>query len=553
MSSPMTETELQNILQELLTEVEMEHEFVEFKLSDKRYFGEYLSALSNGACLKNKDFGFLVFGVEDKTGKILGTTVSEGDLNKIGIKKMLEPRIYYSTHQFFYQNKKIILVKIDAAKGQPTYFSGKAYARIGEHKTSFKNLSENQIRKIYNSTIDWSAHIVNDATFEDLDEIAVIKACEKIREQKPNLRSIKDPKTLLNKARITLDNKITRASLILLGKPESTRFLSPSTAEIIHRLVDWSLAPNEVTGKHFGPPFFLTVNDVWKNIRNNKIKIFASTNLLPDIVDKYDEEPILEALNNCIAHQDYNEKSRIILQEKPDMLTFESAGGFFEGKVEDYVIEGTKTPKKYRNWFLASAMRELGMIDIYGSGINKIYRYQFRKFFPAPDYKSDNEMVSVTIYGKIINENFSRILMKNRDLDLTSVILLDHVQKGIKLTDDAAKLLRKKGFIEGKKPNYFISAEIAEMVEEKAKYIKNKALDKDYYKSLILKFIDQYKSATRKELDDLLMEKLSEILSNQKKKKKIDNLIQEMSKKDKTIKNVANKWVRTCPKKLGEN
>ena len=72
---------------------------------------------------------------------------------------------------------------------------------------------------------------------------------------------------------------------------------------------------------------------ILENIRNDKIKIFTN-NLFPDIADKYDEEAILEAINNCIAHQDYYEGSRIIVYEKPDMLIFESVGSFLKEKLK---------------------------------------------------------------------------------------------------------------------------------------------------------------------------------------------------------------------------
>lgn len=545
----MTETELRQLLKEILKEDE--NEFVELKLSQKEDFGQYVSALSNGACLMNKDFGYLIFGINNKTKKIEGTKISEGDLKRAALVKLIEPKIDYFLHSFYQENKKIILVKISAARGQPTYFKGQAYARIGEDKTSLKNLTNEQIKKIYNSTTDWSAQIVENATFEDLDIRAVKKACKKIKEKKRHLLNQNNPEILLDKARITIDGKITNTALILLGKPESIHFLSPAQAEIIHKLVDWKLAPNEITSKYFHPPFLLTLNDVWKGIRNNKIKIFASTNLFPDIADKYDEEPILEALNNCLAHQDYTENKRIILYEKPDLLTFESAGSFFEGRVEDY-IDGTKTPKRYRNKFLADAMRELDMIDIEGSGINKIYLSQRKKFFPSPDYKTDNNEVSVTIYGKIIDEKFSQILMEKDDLNLSSVVLLDHVQKGLKITKDGADLLKKQKLIEGRKPKYFIAARIAEATDQKEKYIKNRAFDKYHYKALILQFLGKFKEASRKEINNLLFDKLSDILSIEQKKKKIDNLLYEMASKDKSIKNSGSdrspQW-----RKLGEN
>ena len=83
----MTKIELQKLFKELLEEAE--NEFIEYKLSDKTSFGEYLSALSNGACLRNKDFGYLLFGVNNKTKKIEGTEVKKSELERAKIRALL--------------------------------------------------------------------------------------------------------------------------------------------------------------------------------------------------------------------------------------------------------------------------------------------------------------------------------------------------------------------------------------------------------------------------------------------------------------------------------
>ncbi len=563
----MTEAELQSLLTNLLENNNEFEGFVEFKTNNDKGLGDYISALSNDACLRNKEFGFLIFGVNDNK-EIVGTKLNLHEINKIVSRKSGEasdqnlelylrtkailPKIDFEFFHFKARKKdgnmaSIALVRIPAAKGEPTLFEGKGFCRINESKTALANLSQKQIKKIYNSGADWSAEIVKEASFKDLDEKAVELACEKIIKKTPSLSEYKNsPQILFDKARITLNGKITRASLILLGKPETVGFLSPANIEILHKRIGWTTTTNEITARDFGLPFFLTVNDFWKNIRNDKIKIFTN-NLFPDIADKYDEEAILEAINNCIAHQDYYEGSRIIVYEKPDMLIFESVGSFFEGKVEDY-IQGTKPPQNYRNYFLANAMRALDMIDIHGSGINKIYRAQRKKLFPMPDYKTTDEEVSVTIYGKTIDDNFARILKEHPNLDLTSAVLLDHVQKNIPITGDAAKMLKKKGFIDGRKPKYFISAKIAQMLDsvtgnsdEKIRYSRNKGLDDYHYKQLILKYLERFNSASRRDIDDFLIPKLPEILLPEQKKRKVNNLLTQMSIKDKIIKNIGTK------------
>lgn len=83
----------------------------------------------------------------------------------------------------------------------------------------------------------------------------------------------------------------------------------------------------------------------------------------------------------------------------------------------------------YRNQFLANAMVNLNMIDTVGGGIRRVYNIQKGKFFPLPDYDlNDDNRVKVTLYGKIIDENYSKILFEKTNLGIDKVMLLDRVQ-----------------------------------------------------------------------------------------------------------------------------
>lgn len=547
----MNETELQQLTKEIIKELENdgESEYLERKTSDSRFFGEYISALSNGACLRNKDFGYLIFGIDDKN-QVVGTELKKANLERVGIKTKFKPKNDYLCYSFSYQNKPIILVKIPSSKGEPTLYNEKAYVRIGEDKTSLKNLSSEQIRKIYNSSIDWSALTSDSATINDLDEFALKKAREKFKEKRENSSYLKeidtwDNKTFLSKAGVMINEKITNAALILLGKRESIQYLKNySNAEI-----SWRLETIEENAyEHFYPPFLLSTSELWKRIRNTKYKLFPANELLSREVNKYDEETILEAIYNCIAHQDYFLNSRIIVREKADKLIFENAGNFFSGKAEDYVT-GEKIAYNHRNLCLTNAMVNFGMIDKIGFGIRKMFLGQRNKYFPLPDYnKSTKETVVLEIYGRVIDEKFSQILMDKTDLDLRSIIALDKVQKNNPLTNEEVNLLKKQNLLEGRKPNYFIAAEIASITNQKERYIKNKAFDNNHYKAMILQFINKYKKAYRKEIDELIIDKLSEILTFEEKKRKVTNLLYEMSKKDKSIKNLGTNrnplWVK---------
>lgn len=539
----MNNEQLTSLLEELVA-FPAESEWVEFKLNKgsitNEQIGEYISAMSNGATITNKPYGYLVWGVHDGSHTIKGTNFSfngakQGNQDlELWLRNLLYPKINFEIFEFNYFSKQIVLLRIPSAKGEPTHFQKKAYIRIGSNKTDLRNFPE-YIRQIYNSLADWSSAIIEDASIADLDSEALKVARVKFKER--NTRSSFyeeidgwDDSTFLDKAKINIKGKITNASIILLGKEEASHFLLPALSEIT-----WKLETEEKAYEHFGPPLLINTTRVLQQIRNVKYKFFPDNELLSITVNKYDTRSILEAMHNCIAHQDYSLNSRIIVTEKIDKLIFSNAGSFFEGCPEDYTA-GDKTPERYRNFWLANAMVTLGMIDRLGYGIHSIYQSQRQRFFPMPDYLlSERNKVILQIYGHAIDENYTKLLIERKDLPLEKVVLLDKVQKNQSITDTAANILRKQKLIEGRKPNYFVAASIAEATDDKASYIKNKAFDKFYYKKLVIEFIKKYKKASREDIDKLLMDKLSNVLNDSQKRNKIRNLLYEMSKKDKTI------------------
>ncbi len=182
----------------------------------------------------------------------------------------------------------------------------------------------------------------------------------------------------LNRTKLTVDGGISRAALLLLGRPESSHLLLPHPAQMT-----WKLEGPERAYEHFSPPFLLNTTALYRRIRNIQMRILPDDELLAIELAKYDQKIVLEALHNCIAHQDYTRNGRITVIEQPDRLILENEGVFFEGQPGDY-IAGHKTPRRYRNPFLAQAMAELNMIDTMGYGIHEMYMGQRRRYFRCP-------------------------------------------------------------------------------------------------------------------------------------------------------------------------
>ena len=528
----------EKIVQMLVT---FENEVVEFKEARSNYhfndIGKYFSALSNEANLRGLQEAWLIFGISDDK-KILGT-----DFRKQGGLQNLKKEIINGTNERLtfmeiytinLEKCRVIAFQIPPAiRGIPTTWQGAAYAR--EHE-SISPLPMNKVDLIRSQIgMDWSKEIVENATLEDLDKEAVKKARELFSKRQSDrkkaqeiLRKLSDIE-VLNKAGITIKGKITRTALLLLGKSESSYFFDGFIPRITWTLynADYSVK----TYEHFDMPLLLAVDQVYSRIRNVKYRYIAGQQtLFPDEVDQYEPELIKEIINNCIAHQDYRLRGKINVEEFEDKLIFINEGGFIPETIEQALEPGYKPPY-YRNVFLCNAMVNLYMIDTNSMGIPMMYQIQRDKCFPLPTYDLNTiNRVKVIVYGKILDKNYTQLLHSNGDLDIQTVFLLDKVQKGQTISKESFKKLKRQGLVEGRYPNLFVSFKVANSVGQKANYIRNKGLDDDICKQLIIKALEAMGEASKQDLMEILEKALPDVLSEDQKSKKVSNLLQAMKK-----------------------
>ncbi len=529
----MTPDELSRLLQELITQ--WENECVEFKEANDNLktseIGKYFSALSNEANLRNSRGGWLVFGIRNRDREIVGTSFRQDHVRLHGLKQDIaqgtDPSSSFrEIHEIFTDHGRVLLLEIPAApKGIPIAWNGHYYARNGESLAALSVDKQDEIRR-QEADQDWSAIVVPDATADDLDPAALDRTRkilgDKFSERLPET-TVQDwgIDALLDKAKLTIRGKVTRAALLLLGRPESTHLLNPFVAEL-----SWKLEGDEQDYEHFHPPFLLETSRLYNRIRNIRLRLERPGELIPIEFPKYDQRIVLEALHNCIVHQDYTRNERILVIERPGELVFQNAGSFFQGKPEDYILEN-RTPTRYRNRFLAEAMVNLRMIDTMGFGIREImFRGQMRRFLPMPDFDlRDPSSVVLRLPGRFIDENYSHLLLTIDDLTLTEAMALDRVQKGLPPSEPMLRSLRKRGLIEGRRPSLHISAKVAAATGDKAGYIRTRGQDDSHYRQLIVDYLENFGEASRKDIRELLMEKLPEVLTAQQKENKIHTLL----------------------------
>jgi ATP-dependent DNA helicase RecG len=565
----MTPAELQAKLTEFLS-LPAETEWLEFKEAkngfDSDDLGKYFSALSNEANLKGQAFGWLIFGVKDKPipRSIVGSQFRPRRPDLDSLKREIavhtgQGLTFEEIYELDTTHGRVVMFQIPAAlRGMPTSWKKHFYGR--DHN-SLVGLNLQEIERIRSQVAhqDWSAAICDGATLDDLDPAALRTARQRYRDKNPSLAAELDgwsAETLLNKAKLSVDGRITRTAIILLGRPESDHFLQGS-----HPQLSWILKDRdglERDYKHYGPPFLLAVDAVLGQIRNLTCRVLPWGTLFPVELLQYDPWVLRETLHNAIAHQDYAISGRINVVEFEDRLVVANMGVFLPGDVES-VIRRDAPFSVYRNSFLAQAMVNLQMIDTIGSGIKRIFQAQKKRSFPMPDYDlSDPNEVKVVISNKILNERYTQMLLARADLDLWDVIALDKVQKKKPLTDAEFKSVKGKKLVEGRRPNLFVSAEVAAATDTVEDYLNKRGIDKAYCKKMVVDLLERKEEAIREDIDGLLRNKLSNVLTEDQKSNFIRNLLQEM-RHEGTIERIGPqagpgaRWVLSKPPEETEN
>lgn len=500
--------------------------------------GKYISGMANIACVKYREYAYLVLGVADGTWEPVGTNLrmQAAKINnqdyQLWLRKLIEPHIRFEFEEFDYNGKHIVIFEIPAAVGEPVKFKNVAYIRINSNLTGLNDFTD-YIRQIYSSHQDWSAQIVKDASFDDLDPVAITRARELYIDKHPHLSddvASWDDQTFLNKAKITRNGKITNTAIILLGKEESEVLISPAVSKI-----RWILKGADGVERDYrilSCPMVLAIDKVFNLIRNLKYRYINPNlkTLFPEEIDTYDPYVIREAINNAVAHQDYSKSGVVNVVEFEDRLLFTNLGSFIPGSIQA-VLQADSPWEKNRNRFLGDAMVELKMVDTIGSGIKKMFRLQKGRLFPMPDYDFKDGRVSLTVYGRILDMNYTSILLQNTDISLEDAEMLNRIQLKKPLTDFEIAHLRKRHLVEGRKNALVLAKPLAQAAGKKIEYSKHKGLSNKVCESILLEALRDHGSLSRKEINDLLIPSLSDMLSRQQKYDKISNLLRGMKER----------------------
>ena len=542
----MTSKELQQYLLREFPQENARCEWKEMKNLKNSFAGdEKNDVISYISAIANMEGGHLVIGVRDKSLEIIGTDLNKFNLNaQTAVLKLLEHCTNLSSEgldieEYVTEDEHKVVWIIHIPKHlprRPVFAHRKAWQRVED---SLIEMTQERLAVILDEPVyeanDWSAEIVPNATIDDLDELAVAKA--RIMFKKVHASNIPaaevdawSTEDLLSNSGIMSEGKLTRAAIILLGKPVSVFKLRPAVVE-----VTWTLRDERqdvVDYEHFTVPFILTVDKILSKIHNLTMRELPGGTLFPETMKQYDDYTIREALHNAIAHQDYTLQQRINFVENPGYLYYANGGSFIPGSLQK-ALE-TKGPQRhFRNEWLCRAMVNFNMIDTVSRGIKKMFNEQRLRHFPMPDYDIDllNKEVGVTIYGNTINEKYTQLLKHNETLSLEDCILLDAVQKGHRIPEEHAVDLLNRGLLEGDPSEYGISLDIAKKTKQLPDYTRNRGLAKEKMMQMILQYLQNAGTigAKRDSIYEYIKDVMPQMKTHEQKLRMLGDMLNALS------------------------
>lgn len=143
---------LEHIVRTLIS-YDVEQEWFEFKVNwfEPDKIGEYISALSNVAAMLGIDQAYMVWGIDNDTHDIVGTTINQhrsitNEPLEHYLSRKLNPHVLFVFYDLMIDEKRVVVLSIPAAKQVPTAFDGIRYYRIGSSKVNLNKYPEIEVK-----------------------------------------------------------------------------------------------------------------------------------------------------------------------------------------------------------------------------------------------------------------------------------------------------------------------------------------------------------------------------------------------------------------------
>lgn len=403
----MNHDQLEKVLEEII-KLPSETEWIEFK---ENYFnaediGKKISGLSNSACLLDKPFAYLIFGINDGDHSVVGTNF-DFEKEKIGneeienwISQRLNPRPDFRKYSLTLEDKRVILFEIPAAIDRPVAFTNREYIRIGSINRELKEFPDKE-RKIWNNfkNKNFEKEIAkqNVADNEVLELLDYSKYFSLTHQSLPSdkagfLDRMVQDKLVNRKNENTFD--ITNLGAILFAK--NIQLFETVKRKSVRVIIYKGKNRIQIIKEQDGILGYAAGFEGLVEYINDKLPSNEEIKKALRVEKKmYPEVAIRELVANALIHQDFKEKGTGPMVEIfSDRIEITNPGKPLIST--DRFIDH---PPQSRNEDLASFMRRIKICEEGGTGIDRVVSLIELFQLPAPKFESLENFTKATLYS----------------------------------------------------------------------------------------------------------------------------------------------------------
>lgn len=390
-----------------LLEEKREQPWLEFKTNtwDVEAVGRCLSACANASILTGRDRAFMVWGIEDKTKKKVGTRIqlneqkkgSDGFVNWIS--RLIEPHLFMEFLDFEDEGLNFAIIVIEPTYDRPVRFAGSEYIRIGEHIKALRDFPEHERalwfatgRYKFESAIALSHQSSGDIIAKlDVDSYFKLAALEAPKSRPEMMRRLCEREFIKDDLEGGYD-VLNLGALLFAKDIRSFPSIAMKSVRVIkYTTVDKSQSEGEMEGQR---GYAVGFQGLVKYIMECLPKIEKYTNGVRSVSSTYSNTAIREMVANALIHQDLAiSGSGPMVEIYKDRVEVVNPGNSLI--IRDRMID----ERKSRNEKLAKTMRDLGFCEERGGGIDKAILEIEEMSLPAPLFFASENSMRVVLFG----------------------------------------------------------------------------------------------------------------------------------------------------------
>ena len=385
-----------------------ENEWVEFKENnaDPQEIGEYISALANSVALLRKNDGFILWGINNETNDLVGTSFDpyQAKIHNQELENwlvtQLNPRIAVQIHTGVVDGAPVVLFQIQPATSIPAAFRSIEYIRVGSYKKRLREHPEKEraLWAIFAERPFESCVAVERARSDDVLRLIDYPSYFRLMEtplpdnRAAILERLEAERIIYRQAGDSFDISNVGAVLFAADLRAFERLARKAPRVIIYRgdnRIETVKEQNDVKGYATGFENLLNyLNDQLP--QNEQIeRAFRSE------VRMYPEIAIRELVANALIHQDFNlTGTGPMIEIFSDRMEISNPGLPLIDTLR-FIDE----PPRSRNETLAALMRRLNICEERGSGIDKVISAVEVFQLPAPDFRTTTNHTIAVLFG----------------------------------------------------------------------------------------------------------------------------------------------------------